>query len=97
MIRVLFSYVIPLVLPAGGYLVYRLWDDWRTRRAGGPVRSAWEDWPWLWISGAGLVCLVAWLGWMSQHDVAPPGGTYEPAQLKDGEIVPGRVVPPGGG
>ncbi|MGE0744048.1 MAG: DUF6111 family protein [Rhodospirillales bacterium] len=94
MIRILFAYVVPLVLPALGYLAYRLWDDWRTRRAGGrPVRSAWEDWPWPWIAGAGLACLLATMVWLSVVNVAPPGSEYEPARLKDGEVVPGRSVP----
>ena len=94
MIRIVFSYVVPLVLPVAGYMLYRLWDERRTRRAGGPVREPWENWPWAWIGTASVLCLAATLVSLALWvNIAPRDGVYIPAHEEDGHIVPGRIVP----
>lgn len=63
-----------------------------------------EDWQartiaYLAVAGAGLL-LIALLAFI-HYQTIPPGGTYRPAHIEDGRIVPGQIVPdesaPGGG
>ena len=96
MLRILFTYVIPLVLPAAAYLGYRIWDDWRRRKTGAETRSPWEAWPWYWIAGSGFACLAASLVWLV-IDRAPADANYTPARVIDGKVVPGEIVPRDGG
>ena len=55
-----------------------------TARRGGPSRRA----------VAGLLALVvvcaAVLAWYALHERLPPGSRYVPAQLRDGQVVPGH-------
>jgi len=39
-----------------------------------------------------LLVLAAILFWFSREDVLPPGSVYAPAQMQDGQLVPGRGV-----
>ena len=40
---------------------------------------------------AGLLVFGAALAWFGVHDRLPPGARYVPAQLRDGQIVPGHA------
>jgi heme/copper-type cytochrome/quinol oxidase subunit 4 len=48
---------------------------------------------WLTLAGATLmtVALVVFI----HLDTTPPGGTYVPAHVEDGQIVPGQIIPEG--
>jgi hypothetical protein len=46
---------------------------------------------------AATVAIVGLLLVLWRETVAPPNAAYVPAQLVNGKIVPGRIVPPGAG
>lgn len=96
MVRFFLSYALPLVVPT---VIYFLWQAYLKRRAskagseaGG---SAGRAVPWIWLVAAGFGLLVVTLGALVMFDGYPPGGVYQAPHLKDGKIVPGRVVPDG--
>jgi hypothetical protein len=84
MLRILLQYVLPLVLPFLGYLVYA-----RLAHKTGGLGDA----PWIGLAAAGVgllaVSLVTW-GLLGGSE---PGGTYVPARVEDGELVPGTTEP----
>lgn len=87
MFRLLFHYVLPLILPLLVYLSYvyltdRHRPDWVQRT------------PWLGLFGAGAVLLGASLIVWGLIDGADPDTTYVPPRLEDGRIVPGTFVEP---
>ncbi|MBV8094845.1 MAG: hypothetical protein JOY71_16675 [Acetobacteraceae bacterium] len=45
------------------------------------------------IAAATLLLLAAGLFWMSSAERNPPGGTYVPAHVEGGRIIPGHVKP----
>jgi hypothetical protein len=75
--------VLPLVLPTVLYLIWRL-----LRRRGKVGEKISGPWSWLVLSGLGLVVLGFVV--LGLAGGSPPGGTYKPPTLVDGEIVPGR-------
>lgn len=92
--RFLIQVVFPIVLPA---LLYALWlmaERRRLEAAGTGHPPRWAEAPWLWLLALGLffaaIIAVAFalFGGMSID------GVYVPPQVKDGQIVPGHVVPP---
>ena len=92
MARILFQVVFPIVLPA---LIYALWMAAERRRAESAAseKPRWSDAPWLWLLMLGLffagviAAAIAYLGG------DPAGGVYVPPELRDGQVVPGHVVP----
>lgn len=86
MLRVLIFYVLPLLLPA---LLYLLWV---ILTQGRPQPEWLRQAPWGWLGLTGVVLLVVSMTVWALVGGEPPGGKYQPPQLKDGEIVPGRVV-----
>ena len=91
MTRILLHYVLPIVLP---FVIYGVWlalARRKARPAGAAATPDWRDAPWVWllIAGGGLVAvsLVA----LALTGGNPPGETYIPPHLIDGEIVPGRT------
>lgn len=92
MARILFQIVFPIVLPA---LLYALWMAAERRRAeaASTEKPRWADAPWLWLLTlgaffAGVIAIaIAFLGG------DPASGVYVPPELRDGQVVPGHVVP----
>ncbi len=45
----------------------------------------------------GAACVLAVLAgaliWLSHDEALPPGTTYQPAKLEDGQIIPGHAAP----
>lgn len=82
MIRILLTYIVPLLLPA---VLYFLW-----LRFSGNAQPRQVPWSWLAIAGVVLVAIVlaglALLG-------GTPDGVYEPAHMENGVLVPGRIRP----
>jgi hypothetical protein len=46
------------------------------------------------LSLAGALLMLAAVVFFIQYDRDPPGGTYIPAHMENGEIVPGHIVAP---
>jgi hypothetical protein len=83
-LRVILTIVVPLILPTA------LWFVWigATRRAS-ESGATWQDAPWPWLAGGGIVLAGAILYFVSVH-FGEKGGRYVPSQYIDGELVPGR-------
>jgi len=92
MLRVLLEFIIPIVLPTVVYLLWLAAERRRAERAGSGAPPRWEDAPWVWLGIAGLVlAIVALLA--TSFFGAEKKGRYVPPQLKDGQVIPGHVVP----
>jgi hypothetical protein len=91
--RILFQFVLPIVLPTMIYVAWLMAERRRAEAPGGAAMRQWKDAPWLWLVALGvffaiLVALAtALIGGESTE------GVYVPPRLKDGEIVPGHVEP----
>ena len=79
--RVILTIVIPLLLPTGLYLL------WRLALGRSPNLSV----AWLWLLLAGLGLAVASLIVVSMDFTEPSQGTYVPPHVSDGQVVPGRI------
>jgi hypothetical protein len=56
-----------------------------------------EDWQVktiAYLSIAGAVLLLAVVVAVTSFTSAPPDGTYVPAHVENGQLIPGRIVPP---
>jgi hypothetical protein len=83
--RLLFTIVVPLLLPA---VVYLLWL--RFAVAGGDGREK----PWLWLVAAGVALAAIVVGALTlSREVTD--GVYVPPHMEDGRLVPGRISPAG--
>lgn len=90
MLRIMLTYLIPLLLPVAAWFI---WHKFFAKppapgEAAGPDQA-----PWLWLSLAGLVLMAASLGTFAVFSGNSPGAIYQPPEMIDGEIVPGRHVP----
>jgi Family of unknown function (DUF6111) len=90
MARVLFQYLLPIVLPTA---IYLLWLAHRRRRAAaaGTAVPAWQKGPWFWLIVGGLAISAASFvtgALLSGHS---PSGKYVPAEVKDGRVIPGQI------
>lgn len=81
--RLFLTVILPLLLPS---LLFLLWAV-VTRGRAPDLRSS----AWLWSIGGGLVLLLVILGVFGVRDRADPGSAYVPAQMQDGEVVPGHI------
>ncbi len=93
MVRILLTYVLPLVAPA---LVFVLWTWARATyiRSHGGQPPAIEDGPWFWLTLAGGLLLLATLaGTALLTEGGKPGDKYVPPRVIDGKVVPGHHEP----
>ncbi len=63
---------------------YGLWRATMRRGMPGPSRHV------LMLVLAGLLLFGAGLAWIGVHERAPAGSHYVPAEMRDGQIVPGH-------
>jgi hypothetical protein len=85
MLRVLFEYLLPLILP---FLIWLAYVGLTRVTAPGRVHDA----PWPQLAGAGLVLAAISLITWSLMTGAPPEETYVPPHLENGRIVPSTTV-----
>ena len=89
MIVKLLRYGLLFLLP---FIVYGIWLAIARRRARGHENEPnWTDAPFLWLSTAGLVLVLASLFVLGLYQGVEKGGTYVPPQAIDGVLVPGEV------
>ena len=91
MLKILVTRFWPVLLPLVLYLV---WLAYARRKAGkaGEKKPEFFDGPWLWPTMASLALTIGaflWLG-LSQE---PVNGTYIPAHVVDGKLVPAQTIP----
>lgn len=91
MIRLLLTYVLPLIAPT---LLYLLWNWIQTRRAMAGRRPApppIDQTPWVVLAVSGLLLVaVVLLSFVLFGGGSAPGLQYEPPRVEDGQIVPGQ-------
>lgn len=86
MSRVLLQIVLPLIAPV---LIYGIWSAIDRRNRGLVGLPGWEEGRWFWaaMSGFGLVVVILIATMILNHS---NDGTYVPARLEDGRVVPGE-------
>ena len=89
MLRVLFTIVLPLLLPTAIYVGWLVVAH-RVQRNG---TVPWVELPWIWLALAGAVLLVIVLFVVNLHFGTSETGTYVPPRWEDGRIVPGHIEP----
>lgn len=90
MIRIVFTYIVPLLLPSAIYLA---WGWYRTRYVaahdGEPPKLERGPWTLLFFLGALLtLASFAATGLLQGSDA---GSIYTPSHLENGKVVPGRM------
>lgn len=85
MLKKLLLHAIPFLVPFVAYALYVI----ATKRAAKQGYN-WRESPWYWLTVTGLVLFI--LSLMLGADVfwSNTGDTYVPAQLENGEVVPGQ-------
>ncbi len=88
MIRIFFTYLLPLLLPTAIYFMFMLPARRRAKARGEEV--SWEKTPWLLLAAAGVFLLGLTLGALALNDGEPPWSQYDPPHMEDGQIMPGE-------
>ena len=88
MIRIFFTYLLPLLLPTVVYFMFLLPAQRRAMTRGG--EASWEKTPWMLLAAAGVSLLGLTLGALALHDGESPWSHYDPPHMEDGHIIPGK-------
>ncbi len=88
MIRIFFTYLLPLLLPTAIYFMFMIPAQRRAKARG--EEASWEKTPWLLLATAGVSLLALTLGALALHDGEPPWSQYDPPHMEDGHIAPGQ-------
>ncbi len=92
MSRIVFTYIVPFLLPAA---VYAAWVWYRTgyvARHGGEAPRL-EQGPWPLLLFVGAVLAFAVLAGAALMRGGSPDATYVPPHLENGQMVPGHLEP----
>src|SRR5690606_33472668 len=92
--RILFQYVLPILLPSLVYLGWLTYERRRIARGGAGKPTGWRDGPWPLLVGSGIVLAALITLAATLLDGAGIEGTYVPPRVEDGRIVPGHMEPP---
>jgi uncharacterized iron-regulated membrane protein len=90
MIRILLTFVVPLVLP---FVLYAVWG-WLKRRhavARGEPPPELKGPPILWLGASGLILVGLVLAGLSLQRGQGTVGSYAPPRVENGKIVPGTM------
>lgn len=92
MIRIVFAYIVPFLLPT---IVYAAWLWYRARyvetHEGNAPGLEKGPWPLTLFLGAVLVLII--LGATAIMSGGSTDGRYVPPHLEDGEMIPGHLEP----
>ena len=83
---------LPILTPIALYLLWFARAANRATSQGLPPPRL-GDAPWAWVIGAGVVLAALVLGIVAFEGPGPASPHYEPPQLIDGRVAPGRVAP----
>ncbi len=92
MTRIVFTYLVPFLLPIA---IYAGWVWYRTgyvARHGGEAPK-FEQGPWPLLLFVGAVLAFAVMGTVAMMQGETAGSAYRPAHIEDGRIVPGQLGP----
>ncbi len=84
MIRIIFTYLLPLIAP---FLIYGIY----VRLSHRPHPEDALQTPWFWLIVTGLVLIIVALVATGLLTGSDPSGTYIPPRLEGGRIVPSEV------
>jgi hypothetical protein len=90
MARILFEFVLPIVLPT---ILYGLWLVASRRRAeavGGKL-PLWVEAPWVWLLALGVAFVALLTLAIALFGGGSVDGVYVAPHIKDGLVVPGHV------
>jgi hypothetical protein len=92
MSRIIFTYIVPFLMPAA---IYVLWVWYRTRyvAAHGGEAPKLEQGPWPLLLFAGAVLAFVVLGTTAMLRGDDPTGTYVPPHVENGQVIPGHLEP----
>lgn len=93
MFRILFTYIVPFLMPIA---VYAAWVAYRARYADrhGGAAPQFEQGPWPLLLFAGALLALAVLGVSAvMQGNSPEEGEYVPPYVENGQIVPGHLEP----
>ncbi len=90
MIRILLSYVVPLLLPAALYILYVVVAR-RVQAGRGETAERLRRVPWLWLLAAGVALMGLSLVIFSLTSGGDSHRPYVPPHVEDGRIVPGHL------
>ncbi|MCK5445227.1 MAG: hypothetical protein KAI73_06350 [Rhodospirillaceae bacterium] len=96
MFRMVFSYVLPLVLPT---ILYFVWMSWvrrkveAARRRGEDAEHMQLKTPWIRLLLAGVMLMAVGLAVLATVSGAPPSATYQSPRFEDGKIKPAEMIP----
>jgi len=83
--RAFLETIVPFLLPTLVYFLYIY-----ARRRAGLARGQSIDVPWAWLAGAGVALVAVTFAAIALFGGAPPGETYHPAQIINGQVQPGH-------
>jgi len=92
--RILLQVVAPILLPSVLYALWMLAERRRLEAVGSAHPPYWAEAPWLWLLALGVffaAIITVALALFGGESIV---GEYVPPQIKNGQIVPGHVVPP---
>jgi Family of unknown function (DUF6111) len=85
MIRQVLIGLALFLAPFAAYALYL----WATEEAGPTKSAAWSPLALRWLTIAALVLMIAGFAVWAHYSGAPPGATYVPAHMENGQFVPG--------
>jgi hypothetical protein len=86
MIRPVFTELVLFLIPFAVYAAFLI-----ATRKGVLDPTSWPLSRIAWLFIAALVMMIASFVLLAQFGGAPPGSTYTPAHVEDGELVPGKT------
>ena len=92
MLRIMYTYIVPFLLPAS---IYIAWVSYRTRyvaKHGGEAPQL-EQGPWPLLLVLGAILTFAALVVTAFSQGGSPDSTYVPPHLEGGQVVPGHLEP----
>ncbi len=85
MLRVVGFQLLMFLLPFLAYGIFLLFS-----RLDPLKRSSWEASPFYWLTVGGLALTIVSFFLVATFSGSEPGGTYVPARVEDGQLVPGH-------
>lgn len=86
MLRVVLINILLLLLPVAIYVGYVTF-----KKPGTDPNDMWRDAPLLGLFGAGTALVIVVMVFFVSFTGGPREGTYVPAEVRDGKLVPGHV------
>lgn len=86
MLRVVLLNLLLFLLPLAIYVVIVM-----MRRPGTSQDSLWRDAPLIALFSAGTILVVVVMVLFVSFSGAPKGGVYKPAEIRDGQLIPGHI------